>query len=77
MSPTRTTSIAISALWIFILISSGLIERYVLVLHVFQSLIYIAAIALIARGSPWGYAIAILYFFGQFFFARYVRLFVP
>jgi len=41
MSPTRTTSIAISALWICILISSGLIERYVLVLHIFQSLIYL------------------------------------
>src|SRR5438067_1028479 len=49
MSPTRTTSIAISALWIFILISSGLIERYVLVLHIFQSLIYLAAIVLIAQ----------------------------
>jgi len=57
-SPTRTTSIAISALWIFILLSSGLIERYVLVLHVFQSLIYVAAIVLIARDDPWGYGIA-------------------
>lgn len=58
MSLTRTTSIAISVLWILILISSGIIEHYVFVLHIFQSLIYVAAIVLIARGSPWGYAIA-------------------
>jgi hypothetical protein len=52
-------TIALCALWIFILISSGIIERYVLVLHLFQSLIYVTAIALILRGSKWGYGIGI------------------
>lgn len=65
-SPTRIAStvidraaIAICALWIFILISSGIIERYVLWLHLFQWTIYGAAIFLIWRGSKWGYGIAI------------------
>ncbi|HET7787748.1 MAG TPA: hypothetical protein VFL36_17385 [Myxococcales bacterium] len=51
-------AIAICALWIFILLSSGLIEREVLVLHVLQSAIYAAALALIARKSKWGLGIA-------------------
>lgn len=70
MSPTpiTTTSIdraldraavGICALWIFILVSSGIIEPYVLWLHLFQGTIYGAAIWLIWRGSKWGYGIAI------------------
>jgi hypothetical protein len=51
-------AVAICALWIFILISSGLIEREVLVLHLFQWTIYGVAIVLILRGSKWGYGIA-------------------
>jgi hypothetical protein len=52
-------AIATCAVWIFILISSGVIERQVLVLHLLQWTIYGAAIALLARGSKWGYGIAI------------------
>jgi len=62
MSPTRTTGIAISALWIFILISSGILERYVL---------------LGAFAGVYLYFGVILYFFGRVFFDRYLRLFVP
>ena len=51
-------AVALCAVWIFILLSSGIIEREVLVLHCFQSMIYAAAIALILRGSKWGYGIA-------------------
>ena len=59
MPLTRTTSIAISALWVGILLSSGIIEPYVFWLHIVQSLIYVAAIVLIWRGSAWGYGIAV------------------
>jgi len=70
MSPTPITSTAtdrwldraavgLCALWIFILISSGIIEPYVLWLHLFQCTIYGAAVALLLRGSKWGYGIAI------------------
>ena len=52
-------AIAICAFWVFVLISSGLIEREVLALHLLQWTIYGAAIFLIARGSKWGYGIAI------------------
>ncbi len=59
MSPTPITSTAtdrwldhaavgLCAAWVFILISSAIIDRYVLWLHLFQSTIYAAAIALIA-----------------------------
>lgn len=52
-------AVAICALWIFILNSSGIIEREVLALHLLQSTIYGAAILFILRGSKWGYGIAI------------------
>jgi hypothetical protein len=51
-------AVGLCAVWIFILLSSGIIEREVLVLHCFQSMIYGAAIVLILRGSKWGYGIA-------------------
>jgi hypothetical protein len=51
--------VALSAGFIFVLLFSGYFEREVLVLHLFQSLIYVAVAVLSWRHSKWGYAAAI------------------
>lgn len=52
-------AIACCAYWILLLIGSGILERYVLVLHLFQWLMYGASIALVLRGSKWAYGVGI------------------
>ena len=51
--------VALSIGFIFVLLFSGYFERDVLVLHLFQSLIYVAVAALSWRHSKWGYAAGI------------------
>lgn len=53
------TIVVLCAVFIFILLLSGYFEREVLLLHVFQSLIYAAVIALSLRQNKWGYGIGI------------------
>ncbi len=47
------------AIFVAILLISGAIERDVLILHLFQSLIYVAIVVLCIRKSIWGYAVGI------------------
>jgi len=53
------TIVVLSAVFIVVLLLSGYFERDVLVLHVFQSPIYIAIIILTLRSNKWGYGIGI------------------
>ena len=48
-----------SLIFIGVLLESGYFEREVLVLHLFQSLIYVAVITFALRGSKWGYGIGL------------------
>jgi hypothetical protein len=50
---------ALSILFIIILLLSGYFERDVLVLHLFQSFIYVAIIILSLKHNKWGYGTAI------------------
>jgi hypothetical protein len=62
MAKYTTLDIAIvvlSILFIVILLLSGYFERDVLVLHLFQSLIYVAIIILSLKHNKWGYGTAI------------------
>ena len=58
-STARGAMVALSGVWLFVLLASGAIEHEVLVLHLFQSLIYVAVIVLALRGSKWACGIAI------------------
>jgi hypothetical protein len=51
--------VALSTIFIVILILSGYFERDVFVLHLFQSLIYVAIIVLSFKHNKWGYGIGI------------------
>jgi hypothetical protein len=51
--------VALSIVFIIILLVSGYFERDVLVLHLFQSLIYVTIIILSLKHNKWGYGIAI------------------
>jgi hypothetical protein len=51
--------VALSAGFILVLMFSGYFEREVLILHLFQSLIYVAIAVLAWRHSKWGYAVGI------------------
>jgi hypothetical protein len=53
------TALALCGLWIAILLVSGFLETEVLVLHLFQSLIYVAVAALLLYGSKWAEGVGI------------------
>jgi len=50
---------ACCTIWICILLMSGYFERDVFVLHILQSLIYVAVMFLTLKRSKWGYTIGI------------------
>jgi hypothetical protein len=52
-------AVAICALWIAILLFSGVAEPSVLTLHLFQSAIYVAVILLIFVKSKWAFGVGI------------------
>ena len=62
-------TVGLCALWIAILLASGLLEPEVLTLHVFQSLIYVVVTILTLRGSKWapgvGISIAFIWDYGN------------
>jgi hypothetical protein len=53
------TIVVLCAAFISILLLSGYFEREVLVLHAFQSLIYVAVIVLSLRENKWGHGVGI------------------
>jgi hypothetical protein len=53
------TALALCGVWIAILLISGVLEREVLVLHLFQSLIYVAVAALLLYRSKWAEGVGI------------------
>lgn len=53
------TIVVLCVAFISILLLSGYFEREVLLLHLFQSLVYVAVMVLSLRQNKWGYGIAI------------------
>ena len=51
--------VTLCLIFILVLLSSGYFEHDVLVLHLFQSLIYVAVIVLSLKHNKWGYGIGI------------------